>query len=53
LSSYFTIYAFNKLKEQLKNIDSFRFLFLEPTFTNETDEKREFYIERIQREKEI
>ncbi len=53
LSSYFTIFAYNKLKDQLKNIDDFRFLFSEPTFTKETEEKREFYIERIDREKQI
>lgn len=53
LSSYFTIFAYNKLKAQLKDIEEFRFLFLEPTFIQETDEKREFYIERINREKNI
>jgi len=53
LSSYFTIFAYNKLKAQLKDIEEFRFLFLEPTFTEQTDEKREFYIERINREKDI
>lgn len=53
ISSYFTIFAFDKLKEELKNIDSFRFLFLEPTFTKENEEKREFYIQKKDREKQI
>ena len=53
LSSYFTIYAFDKLKEQLKGIEQFRFLFLEPTFTQETDDKREYYIQKSDREKNL
>ena len=31
-SAYFTIYAFNELKNELSKIDSLRFLFNEPTF---------------------
>jgi len=53
LSSYFTIYAFDKLKEQLKDVEEFRFLFLEPTFTKETEERREYYIEKQTREQNI
>ncbi|HEU5052824.1 MAG TPA: helicase-related protein [Hanamia sp.] len=32
VSAYFTIYAFEKLKDQLEQINRFRFLFGEPTF---------------------
>jgi len=53
LSSYFTIYAFDKLKKQLNDVEEFRFLFLEPTFTQETDDKREYYIEKVDREKNL
>lgn len=53
ISSYFTIFAFDKLKEQLKNIDDFRFLFLDPTFTKEPEETKEFFIQRNSREKTI
>ena len=53
ISSYFTIFAYNKLKEELKNIEDFRFLFLEPTFTKPKEESKEFYIEKLSREKQI
>ena len=53
ISSYFTIFAFNKLKEQLMDIENFRFLFLEPTFTKQKEESKEFYIEKLSREKQI
>jgi superfamily II DNA/RNA helicase len=35
ISSYFTIHAYNQLKEELKKIDSVRLLFSEPTFVKE------------------
>ncbi|MBU1976754.1 MAG: DEAD/DEAH box helicase family protein [Nanoarchaeota archaeon] len=53
ISAYFTIYAYNALKDQLKNIDEFRFLFVEPTFIKEKEERREFYIRRLEREKRL
>ena len=53
ISAYFTIYAFDALKKQFKNIDEFRFLFVEPTFIQEKEEKREFYIERLDRERRL
>lgn len=53
ISAYFTIYAFDKLREQLGNIDSLRFLFVEPTFTKQKEEKREFMINRVERERFI
>jgi len=40
VSAYFTIYAYNQLKEQLNNINSLRFLFGEPTFIKELDPER-------------
>ena len=51
----FSIYAFQELKEQLKDIDQLRFIFTSPTFTTEKTkkEKREFYIPRLNREKSI
>lgn len=53
IASYFTIFAYDKLKENLKNIEEFRFLFLEPTFTKQKEESKEFYIEKLNREKQI
>ena len=51
ISAYFTIYAYEKLKDSLKNINSLRFLFVEPTFTQEKEEIREFYINKLKRER--
>lgn len=53
VSAYFTIYAFDKLKSSLKGIDSLRFLFVEPTFTKEKEEIREFYIHKLDRERRL
>ena len=51
----FSIYAFQELKEQLKDIEEFRFIFTSPTFTAEKVDKqcREFYIPRIDRERTL
>lgn len=51
----FSIYAFQELKKQLKNIDELCFIFTSPTFTTEKakKEKREFYIPRISRERSL
>lgn len=51
----FSIYAFQELKEELKNIDELRFIFTSPTFTTEKakKEKREFYIPRLNRERSL
>lgn len=48
----FSMYAFDKLKEQLETVEEFRFIFTKPTFTDEKEEKqkREFYIPRLKRE---
>lgn len=51
----FSIYAFQELKEQLKKIKEFRFIFTSPTFTAEkiAKQRREFYIPRIDRERTL
>lgn len=51
----FSIYAFQELKEELKDIDELRFIFTSPTFTAEKSkkEKREFYIPRLNRERSL
>ena len=45
-ASCFSIYAFQELKKELKNIEELRFIFTSPTFLKEKPkkEKREFYI---------
>lgn len=51
----FSIYAYQELKTQLKDIESLRFIFTSPTFIAEKTptEKREFYIPRLHREKSL
>ncbi len=51
----FSIYAFQELKKELKNIDELRFIFTSPSFTTENapQEKREFYIPRLNRERSL
>ena len=51
----FSIYAYQELQVQLKDIDALRFIFTSPTFVAEKTpkEKREFYIPRLQREKSV
>jgi len=52
-SAYFSIYAYEELKEELEKVEEFRFIFTKPTFIEEMAEKksREFYIPRLSREK--
>ena len=54
-ASCFSIYAFQELKDQLKDIDELRFIFTSPTFTTEkaNKQKREFYIPRLNRERSL
>ncbi|MCK4269409.1 MAG: DEAD/DEAH box helicase family protein, partial [Methanogenium sp.] len=54
-ASYFSIYAFQELKDQLSDIRELSFIFTSPAFTTEKakKEKREFYIPRLQREKSL
>ena len=51
----FSIYAFQELKSQLKDIDELRFIFTSPTFITDKSkkEKREFYIPRLNRERSL
>ena len=52
VSAYFTIYAFDCLKDELRNIESLRFLFGEPRFITSLDpektDKKSFRIEDSQ-----
>ena len=54
-AAYFSIYAFEKLKRELADIDELRFIFTEPSFLTqkENKEKREFYIPRLTRERSL
>ena len=51
----FSIYTFQELKRELKNVDELRFIFTSPTFIKEKakKEKREFYIPRQTRERSL
>ena len=54
-AAFFSIYAYDELKEQLEEIDELRFLFTSPTFTTEKAKKelREFYIPQLNRERSL
>lgn len=51
----FSIYAFQQLKNELKNIKILKFIFASLVFLNkqECKEKREFYIPRLNKERSI
>ena len=51
----FSIYAFEALKDELEGIDELRFIFTSPTFVTEKlkKEKREFYIPKLNRERNL
>lgn len=51
----FSIYAFQELKEQLSDISELRFIFTSPSFITEKadKQKREFYIPRLNRERDL
>ena len=51
----FSIYAFQELREQLKDIEELRFIFTSPSFVTEKSAKqrREFYIPRLNRERNL
>lgn len=51
----FSIYAYQELKQELEACEEFRFIFTSPTFVAEKTKKesREFYISRLQREKNL
>jgi hypothetical protein len=54
-ASYFSIYAYQELKEQLENLEELKFIFTSPSFTTEKAGKaqREFYIPGLNREKSL
>ena len=54
-ASCFSIYAFQELKDALKDIKELRFIFTSPTFIAEKTPKqqREFYIPRLDRERSL
>lgn len=54
-ASSFSIYAFEALKKELKNIDELQFIFTSPTFLEEKLQKqsREFYIPHIYNEADL
>ena len=54
-ASCFSMYAFQELKEALKDIKELRFIFTSPTFVTDkvAKEKREFYIPRLNRERTL
>lgn len=51
----FSIYAFDRLKKELQNIDELRFIFTSPTFIKQKEKKakKEFDIHRREREKSL
>lgn len=54
-ASCFSIYAFQELKDALKEIKELRFIFTSPTFTadNTSKQQREFYIPKLNRERTV
>lgn len=54
-AAFFSMYAYNVLKEQLENVEEFRFIYTSPTFTTDSGEKekREFFIPKLNRENSL
>lgn len=54
-AAYFSIYGYQELKQQLDGLSELRFLYTEPTFLKERQDKkaREFYIPRLGRERGV
>lgn len=54
-SAYFSIYAYEALKNELEQVEELRFIFTSPTFIVDKlgKEKREFYIPKLHREKSL
>ena len=50
ISSYFSIYAFKELKKELRKVEELRFIFTEPIFKENTNEKISFSLENINNE---
>lgn len=56
ISSYFTIFAYGELKEELAKVDDLRFVFSEPTFVKQMQEDkqpREFVLSKRSRERGV
>ena len=55
IASCFSMYAYKELKKQLDGVESFRFIYTEPTFVTEKENKakREFYIPQLSRENSL
>lgn len=56
IASYFTIFAYGELKDELSKVDELRFIFDEPTFARQMESEkdlREFVVRRRLREKGI
>lgn len=55
VAACFSIFAFEKLKKELKDIEQLRFIFTSPTFVTDQIPKaqREFYIPRLNRERSL
>ena len=54
-AAYFSIYAFQELKNELESVNHLNFIFTSPTFVTEKapKEKREFFIPRLGRERSL
>ena len=54
-ASCFSIYAYQEMTEQLETVKELRFIFTSPTFTTEKEprQRREFYIPRLSRERNL
>lgn len=54
-ASCFSIYAYEEMRKEFENVSELRFLFTSPTFTAEKqcNDKREFYIPRLSRERNL
>ena len=53
IASYFTVFAFGELKDELSKVDELRFIFDEPTFAKQMESEkdpREFVVRRRSRE---
>lgn len=50
ISSYFSIYAFKELKKELSKVDELRFIFTDPIFKENTNEKISFSLENTNNE---
>lgn len=56
IASYFTVFAYGELKEELAKVSELRFVFSEPTFAKRMErekEPREFELRRRDRERGI